>query len=344
MKTLISPAGSSTHPISPWLHFITIPLLMGLAGGDPALAQGREETEIVVQTRAEPSEISIGDLVRVIIEVEHAPHLVLSLPEQPGSLGSFEVRSVEELEPTTTEARVTSRWNLTVSTFETGPQTFPGVELTVTGSSAGPFTVTTDSVQLEVQSVLPEEAEDILDIKSPLDVPRAWWTYWPWLVAGLLPGLLAWWFWRRRKRGVTGSGAGRPLLTPEEEALAALRALEASGLLRGEQVKPFYTKLSEILRHYLWRRFGIVALEATTPEIVLQLSETGAGALSGPANSILQECDLVKFARLKPPREKGFAAIGEARNLVEKGRPREPATAPEADELEPGTRNPEPGT
>ena len=324
MKTLISPAGSSTHPISPWLHFITIPLLMGLAGGDPTLAQGREETEIVVQTRAEPSEISIGDLVKVIIEVEHAPHLVLSLPEQPGSLGSFEVRSVEELEPTTTEARVTSRWNLTVSTFETGPQTLPGVELTVTGSSAGPFTVTTDSVQLEVQSVLPEEAEDILDIKSPLDVPRAWWTYWPWLVAGLLSGLLAWWFWRRRKRGVTGSGAGRPLLSPEEEALAALRSLEASDLLRGEQVKPFYTKLSGILRHYLWRRFGIVALEATTPEIVLQLSETGAGALSGPANSILQECDLVKFARLKPPREKGFAAIGEARNLVEKGRPQEP--------------------
>ncbi len=324
MKTLISPAGSSPHPISPWLHFITIPLLMGLAGGDPTLAQGREETEIVVQTRAEPSEISIGDLVRVIIEVKHAPHLVLSLPEQPGSLGSFEVRSVEELDPTTTAARVTSRWNLTVSTFETGPQTFPGVELIVTGSSAGPFTLTTDSVQLEVQSVLPDEAEDILDIKSPLDVPRAWWAYWPWLVAGLLPGLLAWWFWRRRKRGVTGSGAGRPLLPPEDEALAALRALEASGLLRGEQVKPFYTKLSEILRHYLWRRFGIVALEATTPEIVLQLSETGAGALSGPANSILQDCDLVKFARLKPPREKGLTAIGDARNLVEKGRPQEP--------------------
>ena len=324
MKTLISPAGSSPHPISPWLHFITIPLLMGLAGGDPTLAQGREETEIVVQTRAEPSEISIGDLVRVIIEVKHAPHLVLSLPEQPGSLGSFEVRSVEELDPTTTAARVTSRWNLTVSTFETGPQTFPGVELIVTGSPAGPFTLTTDSVQLEVQSVLPDEAEDILDIKSPLDVPRAWWAYWPWLVAGLLPGLLAWWFWRRRKRGVTGSGAGRPLLPPEEEALAALRALEASGLLRGEQVKSFYTKLSEILRHYLWRRFGIVALEATTPEIVLQLSETGAGALSGPANSILQDCDLVKFARLKPPREKGLTAIGDARNLVEKGRPQEP--------------------
>ena len=337
MKTLISAGGSSSHPSSPWLHFITIGLLMGLAGGDPALAQGREETEIVVQTRAEPSEISIGDLVRVIIEVEHAPHLVLNLPEQPGSLGSFEVRSVEELDRTTAEARVTSRWSLTVSTFETGHQTFPGVELTVTGSSAGPFTVTTDSVQLEVQSVLPEEAEDILDIKSPLDVPPAWWTYWPWLLAGLLPGLLAWWFWRRRKRGVTGRRAGLPLLPPEEEALAALRALEVSDLLRGEQVKPFYTKLSEILRHYLWRRFGIVALEATTSEIVLQLSKTGAGALSGPANSILQECDLVKFARLKPPREKGFAAIGEARNLVEKARPQEPATAPEADELEPGT-------
>ena len=332
MKTSISPGGSSSRASSPWLP-VTIALLMGLASGDPALAQGTEETEIVVQARAEPSEISIGDLVSVIIEVEHAPHLEISLPEQPGSLGSFEVRSVEELEPTTTEARTTSRWKLTVSTFEAGQMTFPGVELTVTGSSAGPFTVTTDPVPMEVQSVLPEEAEDILDIKSPLAISRAWWTYWPWLAGGLLLGLLAWWLWRSRKRGVTGRRTGRPLPPPEEEALAALLALEASDLLRQEQVKPFYTRLSEILRRYLWRRFSIVALEATTSEIVVQLSETGTGALSGPANSILQECDLVKFARLEPPREKGYTTIGEARSLIEKGRPQEPRT-----------QNPEPRT
>ena len=324
MKSLISAAGSSSHPSSPWLRFITIALLMALAGGDPILAQVAEETEIVVKTRAEPSEFSIGDLVTVIIEAEHAPHLDLSLPEQPGSLGSFEVRSVEELEPTSTATGVTSSWKLTVSTFETGQMTFPELELTVTGSSTGPFTVTTESVQLEVRSVLPEEAEDILDIKSPLDIPRAWWTYWPWLAGALLLGLVGWWVWRRRTRGVPGGRAGLPRLPPEEEALAALRALEASDLLGHEQVRPFYTKLSEILRRYLWRRFGIVALEATTSEIVLQLAETGAGTLSAPANSILQECDLVKFAKLKPPRKHGNTAIGKARELVEEGRPREP--------------------
>ena len=338
MKSLISAGGSSSHSGSLWLHFITIAVLTGPAGDGPVLAQAAEETAIVVQTRSDPSEISIGDLVTVIIEAEHAPHLELSLPEQPGSLGSFEVRSVEALEPTPTESGVTSSWKLTVSTFETGQITFPGVELSVAGSSAGPFTVTTDSVQFEVQSVLPEEAEDIMDIKSPLDIPRAWWTYWPWLAGTLLLGLLAWWFWRRRKTEVTGRRAGLPLLPPEEEALAALGALEASDLLQGEQVKPFYTKLSEILRRYLWRRFGIVALEATTSEIVLQLAETGAGTLSAPANSILQECDLVKFARLKPPQEKSLTAIGEARGLVAKGRPQEPEQTGEPN-LQPSTFN-----
>ena len=323
MKTLTSAGGSSSPPSSPWLCSLTATLLMGLAGGVATFAHGTEGTEILVHTRAEPSEISIGDLVTVIIEAEHAPHLELSLPEQAGSLGSFEVRSVAELEPTTTESGVTSRWNLTVSTFETGPVTFPELELTVTGSSTGPFTVTTDSVQLEVQSVLPKEAEDILDIKSPLDIPRAWWTYWPWLAGALLVGLAGWWVWRRRTRGAPGGRAVLPPLPPEEEALAALRALEASDLLGQEQVRPFYTKLSEILRRYLWRRFSIVALEATTSEIVLQLAATGAGTLSAPANSILQECDLVKFARLKPPREKGLTAIGAARSLIEEGPPPE---------------------
>ena len=326
MKTSISTGASASPPTSPRLHFITATLLMGLAGSVPTLAQGTEETEILVQTRAEPSEISIGGLVTVIIEVEHAPHLEFSLPELPGSLGSFEVRSSAELEPTTTESGVTSGWNLTVSTFETGQVTFPELELTVTGSSAGPFTVTTDSVLLEVRSVLPEEAEDILDIKSPLDIPRAWWTYWPWLAGALLLGLAGWWVWRRRTRGAPDGRTVPPPLPPEEEALAALRELEASGLLGQEQVRSFYTKLSEILRRYLWRRFDIVALEATTSEIVLQLAETGAGTFSAPANSILQECDLVKFARLKPPREKGLSAIGETRSLVQEGRPSEPRT------------------
>ncbi len=340
MKTSISTGASSSLPTSPRLRFIAATLVLGLAGGVAAFAQDLEETEIRIQTRAEPPEISIGDLVTVIIEVEHAPHLEFSLPEQPGSLGSFEVRSAGELEPTTTESGVISRWHLTVSTFETGQVTFPELELTVTGSPTGPFTVTTDSVKLEVRSVLPEAAEDILDIKSPLDIPRAWWTYWPWLAGALLLGLAAWWVWRRRTRAAPDGRTVPPPLPPEEEALAALRELEASDLLGQEQVRPFYTKLSEILRRYLWRRFDIVALEATTSEIVLQLAETGAGTLSAPTNSILQKCDLVKFARLKPPREKSLTAIGETRTLVEEGRPPEPKN----ENPEPRTQNLEPRT
>ncbi len=321
MNASTATTGWASRWCSPWLTVNTMALVVGLAAGNPALGQAPDESEVSVQIRAKPSEITIGDLVTVFIEVEHSHHLTVSLPEQPGSVGSFEIRSVEKLEPTSTEAGVSSRWSLTVSTFETGEVDFPKMELAVAGSQAGPFRVTTDPVQIAVESVLPQEAEDILDIKSPLAIPRSWWTYWPWPAGVLVLGLLGWWLWQIRKRKVSGRRAGPPLLPPEEEALKALRALEASELLHKQHVKPFYTQLSEILRRYLWRRFGIAALEATTSEIVVQLSKTGAGRLSTPADSILQACDLVKFARLKPPREKGLTTIVEARNLVQKGRP-----------------------
>ena len=298
--------------------FLQLPAQSG-PGGAPESAP---DSQIQIQTRVEPTEISIGALVTIFIDVEHQPDLKVELPQDPGPLGPFEIRSIEQRPETQDDAGVTSGWSLVVATFETGKLTFPGVELTVSSPSTEPITMRSESIQLEVKSVLPEEAEDILDIRSPLEIPRAWWSYWPWAAAILVPLLLVWLFWRYRPKAAPGTSPEAPLLPPEEEALASLQSLEATDLLGRGRVKPFYTDLSEILRRYLWRRFRIVALEATTPEIVKQLSESRAAALSAPVGSILRECDLVKFARWKPPREKGGLSISEARELVEKGRPR----------------------
>ena len=67
-------------------------------------------------------------------------------------------------------------------------------------------------------------------------------------------------------------------------------------------VDVFYTRLSDIVRRYLEDRFQLRAPERTTEEFLYETSRNGL--LSAEHKELLgrflQECDLVKFARLQP--------------------------------------------
>ncbi|NIP95469.1 MAG: hypothetical protein GWO24_19305 [Akkermansiaceae bacterium] len=71
------------------------------------------------------------------------------------------------------------------------------------------------------------------------------------------------------------------------------------------EMKPFYQRISDILRHYIENRFGLHAPERTTEEF---LGELGSGQALDPAHKpllgkFLSHCDLVKFAEYQPSRD-----------------------------------------
>ncbi len=144
--------------------------------------------------------------------------------------------------------------------------------------------------------------EDIRDIKGVVPVPHPWW--WLWVVLALVvAGVVAWWLWKRRKPVLTGK---TPVaLSPLEVALAALERLRQDN----PPVEEFYTRLSDIVRHYIEDRFGLRAPERTTEEFLAEATLPAEHmALLG---AFLQEADLVKFARHRPGRqdmERAFAA------------------------------------
>jgi len=116
----------------------------------------------------------------------------------------------------------------------------------------------------------------------------------------LLVALLYTWARRLRKRGEAPRmpAIAPPPLPAHEAALTALAELEASQLLARGQVKEYHIELSDILRTYVERRFGIEALEMTSHEILLGLQTRGVepGFVDG-LRSFLDPCDLVKFAK-----------------------------------------------
>lgn len=91
---------------------------------------------------------------------------------------------------------------------------------------------------------------------------------------------------------------------PHETALASLKRLLAKGWIESENVEPFYTELSSIVRRYLEDRFGLRAPERTTEEFIREA--TTSRLLSAEHQLLtagfLEQCDLVKFARHHPKR------------------------------------------
>jgi hypothetical protein len=136
-----------------------------------------------------------------------------------------------------------------------------------------------------------------------------------WLVLRLLRvlGLL------RPERGVPlfDLDAAEPHLDAEAAALRELERIEALGLPDRGLVKDYYTLVSQAVRRYLERRYGILALESPTSFTVAAISDLAVGQKAVDlTGDILEEADLVKFAKHSPAARVVAGLTDRARRIV----------------------------
>ena len=145
------------------------------------------------------------------------------------------------------------------------------------------------------QSVAPA-ANDIRDIKPPIEISDGWtWLWWGLIAVAVAVAAFLLWRWsKNRKTNI--------VLPPPVPAhvRAKLRLEEALALIA--QPKPFVIAVSDTARTYLEERFDFHAPERTTEEF---LRELGGTKLLFPEQKeslgiFLASCDLVKFAKYQP--------------------------------------------
>lgn len=147
------------------------------------------------------------------------------------------------------------------------------------------------------------------DIKSIIDAPYSWAEFkgwmadnW-WIIAIVVVGLGAigfglWWWLRRRKEKIEATAA----IPPHIAAITSLETLRNRKLWQNGRMKDYFSELTDILRLYIERRYGVSALEMTSAEILLALKELNADdqKLIASMRELFQMADLAKFAKMIP--------------------------------------------
>ncbi len=280
------------------LYLFCILLLSTLLNAGTAAAEG-----VSITAEVDKTEITIGDLIELGITVEADTALDVTLPDLSLILDAYEVKDYRQAEPVIRrDGTRVHEYSCSLTTWTTGRWVIPPMTVTYTDSLGQTATASSDSIYIDVKSLLAEAGEDTVDIRDlkPLYTPQAQ-TAWYYYLAGgiILLGVILWLLFHRRKK--TEELEEKDTRTPDERAFDELQELKAMPYLTEEKWREWYFALTEIWRRYLDGRYQVDTLEATTLEVKaildsLPFDETDRREIE----DFLDRADFVKFARQVP--------------------------------------------
>ena len=91
-----------------------------------------------------------------------------------------------------------------------------------------------------------------------------------------------------------------PKLPAHQVALNEMNRIKEEKSWQRDDVKQYYTELTDALRVYMEERFGFNAMEMTSDEIITQLNEQPNKEWIDELRTLFNMSDLVKFAKYKP--------------------------------------------
>lgn len=224
-----------------------------------------------------------------------------------------------------------------VTTFALDTALVPPIPVLFTAGE-DTFSVRTPQTLVPVISLVPPDAQDVRDLAPLVEFPRP---IWPYLAGGaillLLAALLAFYLWKRRGREEpVPTEPHAPPELPHVEALKRLQALEHTDLADRDSIQPFYTELSDVLRHYLARRLHVNAKEMTTRELIRKFAhqDLPSADTRRELQIVLSLADYVKFADAEPAPDEGRNALSKACGIVQAVEDALRPAEPPPDELE----------
>lgn len=260
--------------------------------------------------KLDTTSLLIGDQTDLSLTFKFSTGTKVMWPKIPDTiLGNIQVLNRSKIDTAYSKDKkwITLHQVLRVTSFDSGMYTLPPVKFyfrelpdtTLHFSQTGPLI-------LNVHTVRVDTTQAIKPIKGPMKIPITFREMLPWILLGVFVVLVVlmvlYYLKKRKKSEPVFQLKPRIRLQPYEIALAELEKLRTKKLWQGGKIKEYHTEVTEILRRYVEDRFGVMALESTTAEILegLMRQPDLHRELLDKLSKILTLADLVKFAKVQP--------------------------------------------
>ena len=253
-----------------------------------------------VSVASDTTNIRIGEQFLFQILVKDTANVIF--PEKLENLTSLEIVEIVKID--TFKNSLIKKYLMTG--FDSGAFYIPSQQIFIKNRA-----FITDSILINVATVaIDTTKQKMFPIKAIQSEPLVYDDFKPYIIwlllALLLIGAIIYYLVTRKKATITQE-EGITALAPFEEAIEKLQELDNKLLWQNNEIKKYYSELTEIVRAYIEKELKIPALEITTHELVDILSDFNKAKTINTSketikklNALLQEADLVKFAKSTP--------------------------------------------
>lgn len=254
---------------------------------------------------ADSTHIIIGDFLKVKLTIKSPKEVAVTMPSVFDTVGTMELVKSSKIDTTINGDTKTFSQTFTVSAYDSG-NFRAGPLMVLSKNKSGIIdTILSDFVSIRVETVAVDTTKPIKPIKTPIDVPYTFNEFLPYIIGGFVLILIliiaTYLILKRKKKKPVLIERPKPKEPANLWARKELKLLEEEKLWQKDETKLYYSRLTDILRLYLEYNYSWFALESTTEEIIENISSyTASKEAKENLNSILQQSDLVKFAKMTP--------------------------------------------
>lgn len=283
----------------------------------------------IVEAQLIPDSVAIGDRFKYVITTQVDMVSGVAFPQWDGNEDSSSpIEFVEEL-PLDTVAvdgrRLTLRKEYIMQAFQEGSVNLGLAEILYLDKNITDTLRSRDSLVLQVGTFEIDSTAYIYDIKAQQKLPfklKEIRGYLRWTLLSLVLLALAIYALKKylesRGKSLSDLFKAPPVPPAHVEAIEALEGIHNQKLWQNSRHKEYYSSITQILRHYIERRYDISAMEMTSDEILEAMREVDIPQKSSMSlTSLLRDADLVKFAKAQPEGEENEEAYRKAYYFVE---------------------------
>ena len=274
-----------------------------------------------VNANVDKARATIGDKINYKITVDFSENIEVFFPETKEKVGDLTVKDFDVTDIEKEEGRITRELGYVLETYKTGSYIIPAFDIKYKEKLKNEVMVAkTPEIFIEVATTLDADASDVRDITPPVALHKSYFRLY--IIIAIVFGVLALtafilhYIYNRKNRET--ESIPEPL-SAHQIAYNELESLRAMDLISKGQIKEYYYRLSNIVRHYIENRFKLMAPERTTEEFLAEMIVTGKLAEDHKTlvGDFLEHCDMVKFAAYGPDSREIENSFNSAKRLVD---------------------------